>query len=369
MVGRALLARLEMLKAYDRQEAAHKYQASRQVPVRDAQGQDHAKSLRQVEPRTVAEAVIRYVIDKPERKQEREAVRAAVIDQVNLAEREFGGASDYLGVRLRMAANYCKAAGVRPTEVAPILNEDQIREIKEYAGKLRPYSSQSREFERAIPLAERALKDREAERSRVVSEMLGIRHGQVPNRQARYRQAESGPPPERATARSNDIPGAARAAPHAPNASGAKTVQPDNQLFQMDRNNSRQQAGIARGEQMVRAIEYSRTMSEAPHSREIALMLQDSRRALPIIDTYRAQTGRDPAPILTAEQRDFLRCNQDVLDSRAREELRQGLDRAVIHLESGKDTPLDHAIPDHAREQVRSNQQEQRDRGDSSRGR
>jgi hypothetical protein len=120
---------------------------------------------------------------------------------------------------------------------------------------------------------------------------------------------------------------------------------------------------------MVRAIEYSRTMSEAPHSREIALMLQDSRRALPIIDTYRAQTGCDPAPILTAEQRDFLRSNQDVLDSGAREELRQGLDRAVIHLESRKDTPLDHAIPDHAREQVRSNLQEQRDRGDSFRGR
>jgi hypothetical protein len=369
MVGRALIARLEMLKAYDRQEAAHKYQASRQVPVRDAQGHDHAKSLRQVEPRTVAEAVIRYVIDKPERKQGRQAVKAAVVDQINLAEREFGRANDYLAVRLRMADDYCKAAGLRATEVAPTLTENQIQQIKEYAGKLRPYSSQWREFERAIPLAERALKEREAERSRVVSEMLGIRQGQEPNRQARYRQGAAGPPPDRATARSSDIPGVGRAAPHAPNASGARTVQPDNQPFQMDRNNPRQQAGIARGEQLVRAIEYSRTMSEAPHSREIPLMLQDSRRALPIIDTYRAQTGRDPAPILTVEQRDFLRCNQDVLDSRAREELRQGLDRAVIHLESGKDTPLDHAIPDHAREQVRSNLQEQRDRGDSFRGR
>jgi hypothetical protein len=369
MVGRALIARLEMLKAYDRQEAAHKYQASRQVAIRDAQCQDHAKSLRQVEPRTVAEAVIRYVIDKPERKQGRQAVRAAVVDQINLAEREFGRANDYLGVRLRMANDYCKAAGLRATEVAPTLTQDQIREMKEYAGKLRPYSSQWREFERAIPLAERALKDREAERSRVVSEMLGIRQGQVPNRQARYSQGTAGPPTDRATARSNDIPGVGRAAPHAPNASDARTPQPDNQLFQMDRNSPQQQAGIARGEQMVRAIEYSRTMGAAPHSREIALILQDSRRALPIIDTYRAQTGRDPAPILTAEQRDFLRCNQDVLDSRAREELRQGLDRAVIHLESSKDAPLDHAIPDHAREQVRSNQQEQRDRGDSFRGR
>jgi len=360
MVGRALIARLEMLKAYDRQEAAHKYQASRQVPVRDAQGQDHAKSLRQVEPRTVAEAVIRYVIDKPERKQERQAVRAAVVDQINLAEREFGRANDYLAVRLRMADDYCKAAGLRPTEVAPILNEDQIRRMKERAGRHARFSSQRREFERAIPLAERALRERAAERSAVVMEMLAARRPTSGRGNRTQTQQETSiqrlQKPVGIEARAREGEGERRG-----------------QLFQMDRNDPRQQAGIARGEQMTRAVDYSRTMRDQPDksiTRQIAVMREESRQALLIIDEYRERTGRDPAPILTAEQRENLRSNQDVLDQQARKELHQGLDRAVIHLESGTDTPLDYAMPVQIQEHARSHQQEQdRDRGDSFRGR
>jgi len=74
------------------------------------------------------------------------------------------------------------------------------------------------------------------------------------------------------------------------------------QLFQMDKNDPRQQAGIARGEQMVRAVEYSRTMRDQPDksiTRQIAAMLEESTQAVLIIGEYRERTGRDPAPILT----------------------------------------------------------------------
>jgi hypothetical protein len=334
--------------------------ASRQVPVRDAQGQDHAKSLRQVEPRTVAEAVIRYVIDKPERKQERQAVRAAAVDQINLAEREFGTAKDYLAVRLRMADDYCKAAGVRPTEVAPILNEDQIRQMKERAGRLAPFSSQRREFERAIPLAEGALREREAERSGVVMEMLAARKPTTGRGNRTHTQQERSIQSLQRTVRIETRAQRGEA-------------ESQGQLFQLDTNEPRQRAGIARGEQMIRALEYCRTMRDQPDksiTRQIAAMLEESRQAVLKIDEYRERTGRDPAPILTAEQKDFLKSNQDVLDGHAREELHQGLDRAVIHLESGKDTPLDHPMSVQIQEHARGHQQEQdRDRGDSFRGR
>jgi hypothetical protein len=350
MVGRALMARMEMLRAYDRTQATHKYQAFRQVPLRDAQGQDHTKSLRQVEPRTAAEA--------------------AVIDQVNLADREFGRSKDYLEVRVRMANDYCKAAGVRPTEMAPILNEHQIREIKEYAGKLAPFSSHRREFERAIPLAERALREREVERSRVVREMLGISVEKGPEpREARSRVGPAHTQPDRPSAPTSRCQGPS-APHHAPKASAPATIQSGDHLFQIDRSDPRQRAGIARGEQMVRTVEYSRMMMEAPHSRQIGLMLEHSKQAIGLVEAYKVQTGRDPAPILTTEQRDLLTSNQNLLDSRARQELQQALERAVVHLESGRDTPLDQTMPNHPAEQTRDNQQKQSlDRGDSFRGR
>jgi hypothetical protein len=143
-------------------------------------------------------------------------------------------------------------------------------------------------------------------------------------------------------------------------------------LFQIDKNDPNQRAGISLGELMVRAVQYSVLIKNDPEkAREQAPMMRElGLRTEEVIAEYRDQTGREPAPILTPEQRDFLRSNQDVLDSRTREELRQGIDRAVIHLESAKDKPLDHPMPDQAREQIRGNQQEQiRDRGDSFKGR
>jgi hypothetical protein len=168
MAGRSLLARLEMLKANDRMQAAHKYRDVRQVPIIDAQGLHQAKSLEQVEPRSIAEALIRFFTDSPERRQELQQVRIASRNQVERSQTDFLKARDYFEVREEISRDYCRAAGVKPTEIAPRLTRDQIEELKTYAEKLPDYSTQRMEFNRAIPLAEEGLKQREAaEASRV----------------------------------------------------------------------------------------------------------------------------------------------------------------------------------------------------------
>jgi hypothetical protein len=170
MAGRSLLARLEMLKAHDRMQAAHKYRDVRQVPIIDAQGMHQAKSLEQVEPRSVAEALIRFFTDSPERRQELQQVRTASRNQVERSQADFLKARDYFEVREEISRDYCRAAGVKPSQVAPKLTRDQIQELTTYAEKLPEYSTQRNEFNRAIPLAEEGLKTREARERHGVSD-------------------------------------------------------------------------------------------------------------------------------------------------------------------------------------------------------
>jgi len=142
-------------------------------------------------------------------------------------------------------------------------------------------------------------------------------------------------------------------------------------LFQIDRNDPKQRAGIARGEQIVRAVQYSVLMKTDPDkAREQApIMREQSLQAKGIIAEYRDQTGREPAPILTPEQGDYLTANRDVLDSQAqREALREGLERAIIVGEASRGVRLDYERPESHRQET--NSPPQRDYGgDSLRGR
>jgi len=142
-------------------------------------------------------------------------------------------------------------------------------------------------------------------------------------------------------------------------------------LFQTDRNDPNQLAGITRGEQMVRAVQYSLLMkNDRERAREQSLsMREQSLQAKEVIGEYRDQTGREPAPILTPEQRDYLTANRDALDSQAqREALREGLERAIIIGESSRGVSLDYERPEAHRQETKG--QPQRDYGgDSFRGR
>jgi hypothetical protein len=142
-------------------------------------------------------------------------------------------------------------------------------------------------------------------------------------------------------------------------------------LFQIDRSDPNQRAGIARGELMLRAVQYSVLVkTDQEKARELApVMREQSLQAKGVIAEYRDQTGREPAPILTPEQRDYLGANRDVLDSQAqRETLREGLEKAIITGESSRGVSLDYEHRESQRQETKS--EPQRDRGgDSFRGR
>jgi hypothetical protein len=142
-------------------------------------------------------------------------------------------------------------------------------------------------------------------------------------------------------------------------------------LFQIDRNDPNQRAGITRGEQMLRAVQYSVLLKNDPErAREQApTMREQSLQAKGVIAEYRDQTGREPAPILTHEQRDYITANRDALDGQSqREALREGLERAIIVGEAPRGVSLDYERAESHRQETKS--EPARDHGgDSLRGR
>jgi len=142
-------------------------------------------------------------------------------------------------------------------------------------------------------------------------------------------------------------------------------------LFQIDRTDPNQRAGIARGEQMVRAVQYCVLMKTDPEKaiEQAPIMREQSLQAKGVIAEYRDQTGREPAPILTPDQRDYLTANRDVLNNQAqREAIREGLERAIIVGESSRGVSLDYQRPESHRQETKS--EPHRDHGgDSFRGR
>jgi hypothetical protein len=142
-------------------------------------------------------------------------------------------------------------------------------------------------------------------------------------------------------------------------------------LFQIDRNDPNQRAGIARGEQMVRAVQYVLLVGNDPEKarEEAPIMREQSLQAKGVIAEYRDQTGREPAPILTPDQRDYLTANRDALDNQAqREALREGLERAIIVGESSRGVSLDYEHRESHRQETK-NEPHRDHGGDSFRGR
>ena len=80
--GKALMARMDMLKAADRLKATIEYGDYRQLPIPDAQGLTYTTSVREVEPKSALETLIRHFTDSPEKKRERQAVADARADQL-----------------------------------------------------------------------------------------------------------------------------------------------------------------------------------------------------------------------------------------------------------------------------------------------
>jgi hypothetical protein len=77
-----------MLKEAERFNAALQYGDFRQVPLKDAQGLDYAKSLREVSPKNALEIIIRHFTDTPVQKREIKDTANTVRSQQERAEQQ-----------------------------------------------------------------------------------------------------------------------------------------------------------------------------------------------------------------------------------------------------------------------------------------
>jgi len=156
------MARMEMLREAERLRAAIQYGEFRQVPLRDAHGLDYTKSLREVEPRSVLEAVIRHFTDSEKQRRERQEIGDIGREQLRRAKAQSMRARDYSVVLDNIAADHFRAAGVQPGQIAPELDEKQIATLREFAEKQPLLSGARREFTEAARQGERGLQEREA---------------------------------------------------------------------------------------------------------------------------------------------------------------------------------------------------------------
>jgi len=171
VTGKAVMARMEMLKQAERLKAAIEYGEFRQLPIRNVEGWDYTKSLREVEPKTALEFIVRHFTDTGDQKRERQAVADALASQLRKAQEQSTKARDWSVVRDAIARDYCRAAAVRESQVEPELNRDQIAELKAYAESLPYLSFDRKEFREAASMAEQGLQRREAEAAREAQQM------------------------------------------------------------------------------------------------------------------------------------------------------------------------------------------------------
>ncbi len=151
--GKALMARMDMLKAADRLKATIEYGDYRQLPITDAQGLTYTTSVREVEPKRALETLIRYFTDSPEKKRERQAVADARDEQLRMAHMQSRDARDYSVIRDRIAQDFYRAAGVNEDSIVPALTRDQILELNKYSETLSVFSTDRRYFKEVVAIS------------------------------------------------------------------------------------------------------------------------------------------------------------------------------------------------------------------------
>ena len=182
--GKALMARMDMLKAADRLKATIEYGDYRQLPITDIRGLTYTTSAREVEPKGALEMLIRHFTDSPEKKRERQAIADAKADQLRMAHMQSRDARDYSVIRDRIAQDFYRAAGVREKAVAPTLGYEQIAELNKYADTLPFFSTDRKEFKEAARMANESLQGREdSETARREIEQLRTHAPSVPARE------------------------------------------------------------------------------------------------------------------------------------------------------------------------------------------
>lgn len=159
--GKALMARTDMLKAADRLKSTIEYGELRQLPITGADGLTYTKSVREVEPKSALETLIRHFTESSEKRQERQALAEAGAQQLRIADAQCRDARDYSVVRDKIAQDFYRAAGAGEKDIAPQLTREQIADLNRYADTLPFFSADRRELKWAARMAGEALERRE----------------------------------------------------------------------------------------------------------------------------------------------------------------------------------------------------------------
>jgi hypothetical protein len=159
--GRSVMARMEMLKEAERFKGAAQFVDFRQFPLKDRQGLDNTKSIKEVSPKNALETLIRHFTDSAERKREGRELPDIASQQVRSAEQLSIKARDYSAVVDRILEDYCRVAGVSSKEVAPTLSAGEITQVRDFSERLSAFSGVRKEFIDAARLAEQRLQEKE----------------------------------------------------------------------------------------------------------------------------------------------------------------------------------------------------------------
>jgi hypothetical protein len=160
--GRSVMARMDMFKQAERFRAAAQFADFRQLPRKDEQRLDNTKSIREVSPKNALETIIRHFTDTPEQKTEAKELTDIAGHELRRAEELSIKAKDYSVAVDRILDDYCRSAGASPRQIAPMLNVEEIGQVREFSDKLSIFSSVKKEFTEAARLAELALQRTEA---------------------------------------------------------------------------------------------------------------------------------------------------------------------------------------------------------------
>jgi len=160
--GCAVMAKLDMVREKERLEYAVCFGEFRQLPRKDAQGFLYTQRLRDVSPRSALETIIRHFTDSLEQRKERRDLVDILRKQVTRAQEQAINAREYSAAADKILGAHCRAARASFTHAMPMLNQQQIAEVREFTGKLPPLNQSRMELNEWARQAEQLLHAREA---------------------------------------------------------------------------------------------------------------------------------------------------------------------------------------------------------------
>jgi hypothetical protein len=160
--GWAVMAKLDMVREKERLDYAVCFGEYRQIPYEDKRGYLDTQRLRDFTPKSALETIVRHFTDSLDQKQRQRDLANTVRQQARRAQEQATNARESSLAIDWILAEHCNAARVYTSKVVPILNQQQITELRDFAHKQPCLNQSTMEFKDWAQQAERLLEAREA---------------------------------------------------------------------------------------------------------------------------------------------------------------------------------------------------------------